>query len=287
MFVIAGVSGNTGSVVADTLLSQGKKVRVIVRDAKKGEPWKAKGAEVAVAELEDQAALTKAFQGATGAYVLIPPRPTSKDPIWENKQVSQSIAGAVKAAKVPHVVLLSSIGAQHAEGNGPIKSVHFAERDLLSTGANVTAVRAGYFQENWGGSLGAVAHGILPTFMKADTAIPMVATPDIGRAAATALVEGGKGFQILELGGPKEYTSNDAAAAVSKLVGKEIKVQEAPLDAVVPTFTGFGLSKEFSELFREMYAGVANGTVTWQGARTRLIRGTVTLEDTLKKLLGK
>ena len=32
MFVIAGVSGNTGRVVADTLLSQGKKVRVIVRE---------------------------------------------------------------------------------------------------------------------------------------------------------------------------------------------------------------------------------------------------------------
>lgn len=38
MFVISGVSGNTGSIVADALLEQGKKVRVIVRDAKKGEP---------------------------------------------------------------------------------------------------------------------------------------------------------------------------------------------------------------------------------------------------------
>ncbi len=54
MYVIAGVSGNTGKVVADTLLAQGKKVRVVVRDAQKGEAWKKRGAEVAVAELDDE-----------------------------------------------------------------------------------------------------------------------------------------------------------------------------------------------------------------------------------------
>ncbi|MDW8338606.1 MAG: hypothetical protein RMM28_05665, partial [Thermoleophilia bacterium] len=36
MFVIAGASGKTGKVVAETLLSQGKKVRVVVRDGAKG-----------------------------------------------------------------------------------------------------------------------------------------------------------------------------------------------------------------------------------------------------------
>ena len=60
MYVIAGVSGRTGAVVADTLLSQGKQVRVIVRNAEKGAAWQKKGAEVAVAELGDVAAMTKA-----------------------------------------------------------------------------------------------------------------------------------------------------------------------------------------------------------------------------------
>ncbi|HSK05858.1 MAG TPA: NAD(P)H-binding protein, partial [Kofleriaceae bacterium] len=70
MYVIAGVSGNTGSVAADTLLAANKPVRVIVRDAAKGEPWKAKGAEVAIASFEDRAALARALAGATGAYLL-------------------------------------------------------------------------------------------------------------------------------------------------------------------------------------------------------------------------
>ena len=64
----------TAVVVANTLLSQGRKVRVLVRDAEKGAAWQAKGAEVAVADLHgDEGALSRAFVGAEGAYVLFPP----------------------------------------------------------------------------------------------------------------------------------------------------------------------------------------------------------------------
>ncbi len=60
MYVVAGVTGQTGSAVAETLLGQGKAVRVIVRSAEKGETWRARGAEVAVASLEDANSLRKA-----------------------------------------------------------------------------------------------------------------------------------------------------------------------------------------------------------------------------------
>src|SRR5688500_7630889 len=128
MYAIAGASGHTGSVVADTLLAQGKPVRVIVRDAAKGEAWRAKGAEVAVASLDDAAALAKAFAGVQGAYVLLPPQVTSTEPLAVYARTTAAIASAVRAANVPHVVLLSSIGAQHAAGNGPIKVLYLAER---------------------------------------------------------------------------------------------------------------------------------------------------------------
>ena len=49
MFVVVGATGNTGSAVADTLLSRKQPVRIVVRSAEKGTVWKAKGAEVAVA----------------------------------------------------------------------------------------------------------------------------------------------------------------------------------------------------------------------------------------------
>src|SRR5690242_5498306 len=73
MFVIAGVTGHVGSVVASTLLDGGRKVRVIVRDQKKGQAWQRRGAEVAVADLADAAALEQALAGAEGVFALVPP----------------------------------------------------------------------------------------------------------------------------------------------------------------------------------------------------------------------
>lgn len=289
MYAIAGVTGHTGSVAAETLLAQGKPVRVIVRDSAKGAPWARKGAEVAVASLDDVAALTTALTGVAGAFVLLPPQAaiTSPTPLDSNRKLAAAIAAAVRAARLPHVVLLSSVGAQHESGTGPIQALHGAERELTATGAAVTAVRAAYFQENWGAALGALAQGALPTFVPAGLRYPQVATRDIGRTAAAALVEGGKpGLQVIELSGPRDYTGNDVAAALATLTGKPVTAQDAPLDAVVPTFTGFGLSHAVAELYREMYAGIASGRVAWQGGAARQVRGTVDIAETLGALLA-
>lgn len=290
MFVVAGISGNTGSVVASTLLDRKAPVRVLVRDAAKAEAFKARGAEVAVAELGDQAALTEALRGAKGAYLLVPPRPTSQAPLEENRALITSMAAAVAAAKVPHVVLLSSVGAQRTEGTGPIRSAHDGEQALAPVTA-LTAVRAAYFMENWFGALGALAQNILPAFWPAQHAIPMVATADIGRTAAAQLLEGPGGpsglKSIIELSGPREYSPADVAAILSKLTGKTINVAEAPLDAVIPTFTGFGLSPAVAALFRELYEGVINGKISWEGGAARAVRGTVPVEDVLKPALPR
>ena len=61
-----------------------------------------------------------------------------------------------------------------------------------------------------------------------------------------------------------------------------------PLDAVVPTFTSFGISEGVAKLFREMYEGIASGHVTWAGAGAgaEAVRGKASLQDTLRGMLG-
>lgn len=289
MFIIAGVTGNTGGVVAETLLSQGKKVRVIVRDAAKGEAWKKRGAEVAVAELEDAKALTAALAGATGAYLLLPPRMASPDVIADQKRVADAIVKAVADANVPHVVLLSSIGAQHEGGTGPIKTLHYAERQLEAhTKAKLTFVRAAYFLENWGAVAAATKGGKLPTFIRPDVAIPMVATKDIGLVAARALSEGppAQRIDIIELAGPKDWSPNEIAKSFAKVVGRDVEPEAAPFEAVVPAFTSFGISKSVAEAFEEMYRGIANGQVDFERNGARLVRGSVDADTLAKALVG-
>ena len=68
MYVILGASGNTGSIIADSLLSKGKNARVVGRDAGRLQRFVGKGAEAFTANVSDAAALTKAFSGARAAY---------------------------------------------------------------------------------------------------------------------------------------------------------------------------------------------------------------------------
>jgi uncharacterized protein YbjT (DUF2867 family) len=286
MFVVAGVSGNTGSVVASTLLERGAKVRVVVRDAKKGEAWAARGAEVAVAELSDAKALTKALEGAKGAYLLIPPAVTETDVFAAQQKVLDGIVAAVRDSKLPHLVFLSSIAAQHPSGNGPIHIVHRAEKALSPVLANVTYVRAAYFMENLAGSLGALPHGVFPTFQRKDLAIPMIATRDIGVVAATALLEGPRGHSVIELEGPARHAPGDVAKTLTEITGKALEVQFAPEEAIVPTFLGFGFSAHMSELYREMIVGMNAGTMVFEGGAAIHVTGKTPLRDVLSRLLA-
>jgi uncharacterized protein YbjT (DUF2867 family) len=110
MFVVFGATGNTGKVVAGTLLAEGKAVRAIVHNAAQGQALKDRGAEVAVADVEDRAALDRALSGAEGAYVLLPPAFGSNQFRVDNDRRAKNIAAAIGAAGVRHLVLLLSMG---------------------------------------------------------------------------------------------------------------------------------------------------------------------------------
>jgi len=286
-YVIAGVSGHTGKVAAQTLLDAGEKVRVVVRDAAKGEAWRAKGAEVAVADLGDATALAAALAGARGAYLLLPPNLSTGDFRAYQRRTGEAIVEAVRRARTPHVALLSSVGAQHASGNGPIAGLHTLERGLGALeGTRTTAIRAAYFMENLGGSLGMLDQGVLPCFTPTNVAFEMIATRDIGRVAATALREGAKGFEVIELSAARTWSMDDAAAALSEITGKTVKAQQFPLDAMVPTLTGFGFPQDVAELYREMTEGMLRGHVAFEGGHRR-VRGETDLTTVLRGILGR
>jgi uncharacterized protein YbjT (DUF2867 family) len=285
-FVVAGVSGNTGSVVADALLTAGEKVRVVVRDEGKGAPWRARGAEVAVADLTDSAALGRALAGASGAYLLIPPKVTASDLASYQDGVTAALAEAIARSKIPHVVFLSSVGAHVLAGNGPIDGVARAERAFAAIpSVRASFLRAAYFIENFAGSLGSLADGVITSFLPADLRFDMVATRDIGFLAASLLLEGPKSAGVIELGGPARST-REVAEVVGKIVGRDIGVAEAPLDAVVPVFTGFGMSASMAAAYDQMLRAVVAGKLGFEGGHRRLLAATP-VDAVLKPLLSK
>ncbi|MDH4251959.1 MAG: NmrA family NAD(P)-binding protein [Nitrospira sp.] len=285
MFVVLGATGNTGSAVVETLLSKKQPVRVIVRSADKGAAWKAKGADVAVASLDDVSVLTKALEGAKGVYLLVPPNYGAEAWLADQRARMDRAAEAVQKSGVDHVVFLSSVGGHLHGGTGPIRAASYGEQALGCIAKRLTILRPCYFMDNWAPVIGAAkAQGVLPTYIAPPAKIPMISTKDIGRIGAEQLMTGGYGKQIVEMAGPEEYSPDQAAAALSQILGKTVTAQHAPLSAVVPTFKSFGFSDEAARLFEEMYTAFSKGTIGYEHP-AKVVRGTVTLDDALRAMV--
>lgn len=285
MFVVLGATGNTGAVVAETLLGRKQPVRVVVRSDEKGAVWKAKGAEVTVASLDDVSALTKAFKGAAGLYVLVPPNYGAEAWLADQRTRMDRAAEAVQKSGVDHVVFLSSVGGHIHGGTGPIRAASYGEQAFGCTAKRLTILRPCYFMENWAPVIGAAkAQGVLPTFIAPQAKIPMISTKDIGRIGAEQLMTGGYGKQIVEMAGPEEYSPDDVAAALGQLLGKKVTTQHAPLSSVVPTFKSFGFSDEASRLFEEMYTAFSKSAIGYEHP-AKLVRGKVTLAEALRAMV--
>ncbi len=264
MFVISGVTGNTGSVVAQTLIDQGQPVRVIVRTEEKGNPWKAKGAEIAVADILDIAAMTKALDGASGAYFLLPPDLSNDDFIGVSIKCAEAIVAAAKVARLPHAVILSSVGAQHEERIGPITTIGHLERLFVKAHVPLTAVRPGYFLENIQDVLPATVHeGVYPSMIHPlNRKIDMVATRDIGLTVAKALLDPSSiPYRVIELRGANQYSAEDIAEELSKTLGRDVVAVAVPRERWVDQLKQNGLSQQSAESLAEMHENINNGRI--------------------------
>jgi uncharacterized protein YbjT (DUF2867 family) len=263
MFVVLGASGHTGHVVAKSLLDRGQKVRVVGRSADRLQGLAALGAEVFSADAIDGSALTRAFDGAEGAYVLVPPDVTNNDYRAYQERVSDAIAMAVQKAGVKYVVALSSIGADKASGTGPVVGLHDLEQKLERIdGVNALFLRAGYFMENTLPQVGVIRMmGSIAGPVRADLKLPMITTRDIGNAAAEALLrQEFRGKQTKELQGERDIDYNEVAAIIGKAIGKPtLGYTQAPDQQLRPALLQMGMSANFVGLLLEMAGALNSG----------------------------
>jgi len=263
MYVVLGASGNTGHIVAQHLLADKQKVRVVGRSAAHLQAHAAQGAEVFIGDVTDAAALTKAFDQADSAYVMIPPNPSSDDPLGFSGRVSDAITAAAKNSGIKNIVALSSVGADKTSGTGPVLGLHNLEQKLNQLdNANILFLRAGYFMENALPQATAIAHmGFAVGPFRPDLKLPMIATRDIGTAAADALLHRAfRGRQIQELHGQRDLNYNEVAAVIGKAIGRpDLKYKQISDDQVRSAMVQMGMSAKFAELLVEMAGALNSG----------------------------
>jgi uncharacterized protein YbjT (DUF2867 family) len=284
MFVIMGATGQVGGAVVDRLKGRGVAVRAIARDRSRAAPL---GVEVVRADASDATGLAAAFAGAKAAFVMLVPPPEAADVLAAARASAHAIAAAVRAARVPHVVALSSAGAHLAGGNGIVQALYDFETALAGAAPSLVFLRPGNFMENWAAMLPAAREaGVLPSaVLPLDRKSEAVSALDVGRTAAELLVDPRTGTRIVNLAGPAEYSALDAAAALSALLGKEVMAVPSSRDETIAGLLAAGLGADYAARLADLNDAVNAGHVGLPAGSGEMRRGAMTLEQALRRLV--
>jgi uncharacterized protein YbjT (DUF2867 family) len=282
MHVVTGASGHTGSVVAKELLATGHAVRAVGRSAERLSSLGDLGAEILEADLSDRADASRAFRDADCAYVLIPP--TFADPDFRGwqRRVGEAITEGIRSAGVPRVVNLSSLGAQHPGGTGPIAGLGEQERRLDALGLHVLHLRPASFMENLYMSLAGIRRtGVLGMALSPDLAMPLIATRDIGAYAARRMAASDwVGREVRELLGPRAYTPAEMATAIGPAIGRpDLPYVQVSYEQARGYLESLGLPAASAGVLVEMYRAYNDGLLDPEEERSPENTTPTTLEE--------
>ena len=283
MLAITGITGQVGGQLAGELLAAGRPLRAVLRDEAKAPAWTARGCEVAVAAMDDAAALTAAFTGTEAVFVLLPPTFDPSPGFVEARRTIAALSTALRASGVARVVCLSTIGADAAEEN-LLTQLRLMEQAFADLPAAVTFLRAAWFVENVAWDIeGARASGELPGLLQpVGRRISMVATADVAHAAATLLQEASTGHRVVELEGPVRVSPADLADALGRALGREVVATVVPRTAWEARFREQGM--RHPEPRMRMLDGFNEGWIAFDPQSPRLRKGTTSVQSVIDGL---
>ncbi|SNS46561.1 Uncharacterized conserved protein YbjT, contains NAD(P)-binding and DUF2867 domains [Granulicella rosea] len=281
MFTVMGITGNVGGALAENLLAAGKKVRGVVRNPEKAKAWAERGVELVQSAYGDAEGLAKAFLGSEGVFAMIPPDFAPAPGFPDQKRTIAAIREALVQARPGKAVFLSSIGSEQPSGLGLIASTHLMEEAMRTLPIPVAFLRAGSFMENWLGGLDHLrTSGEMPFFYAPlERRFPLVATRDIGLAAATVLQESWTGQRVLEVDGPEGGTDlYETATAFGKALGRELKAVQLPEPAWQDVLVSIGMPADRTALYIEMVKSFNSGWIHFGNAGVERFHGPTTIE---------
>jgi uncharacterized protein YbjT (DUF2867 family) len=232
---VVGATGQQGGAVARALMARSVPVRALVRDAEseKARALAGGGAELAVADLEDQGSLEAAFTDVAGVFAMASPTPDGGAAGEEAH--GRAIADAASATGVAHVVYSSVDGADRDTGIPHFESKRRIEEYLEELGVPSTFVRPVFFMDNF-------ARFMVPTVedgavvvrmpMPADVPLQMIASADVAAIAVIALLQPDRiAGGAVEIGGD-ELSGEQIAAAYGQRRGLAGRYQALPTDVL-------------------------------------------------------
>ncbi len=287
-----GITTPTGQVgrkvVAELLASSGQELILLTRRPEALHEEEARGAVLLKGDLEDGAFVKRAMKRVKSLFWLTPPNLTADNlRVWQNR-IAQNGAEAVRSNDIHYVVVLSSIGAQHSLGCGPVSGLHDVEHIFRWAAPNVAVLRPTWYMENLFFSLASIAKEraiYLP--LSGTRPLPMIATKDVAAVAAKTLVNSeAKGVWEQTLLGPREYTLNEAAEIIGRALGQTARFVQTTPDEARAFLVKSGASEDMAAQFVEMYQAIESGHLTGEDPRTPESTTPTSLEEFVETVLA-
>ena len=285
MFVITGVTGQVGGQIARALRTEGVSVRAVLREAAKASMWTGLGCETALATMDDAAALAAAFAGAEAVFVLLPPVFDPTPGYAETRANVAALAAALQQARPRRVVALSTIGAQ-ATQDSLLTQLQIMERAFEALPLPVAFLRPAWFMENTGWDIEAARSlGVVSSFLQPlEKPVPMVATADVAATAVRMLREAWEGHRVVELEGPDRITPRALAAALGRVLGRDVVAQPVLRSTWDALFRSQGMANPQPRI--RMLDGFNDGWIEFEAGCDASLKGTTELETVLRRLVS-
>jgi uncharacterized protein YbjT (DUF2867 family) len=286
MILVTGSPGNIGTPLAQQLLEQGRKIRLMIRNPKKEDQvvadLRSRGAEVVQGDFSDPASLPPCFTGVESAFLLVPVAQETAE--WKN-----SFIRAAEESGVERIVNLSVSGASSSSPVALFRWHWEAEQTLESSGIAWTHLQpTDLARFN--------IRSILPT-VQAQGAfystvgqgrVALVDEEDVAEVAATALTEAGHQGKKYVLTGPKAVSYPEMAEALASKLGKPVKYIDIDPAQAKQAMIGAGMPDWVADFINELRelekSGGASGPT--QDIQKLLGRSARPLEASIATVLG-
>lgn len=261
--VINTPTGKIGSALTGRLLETDVELVLITRSLDKIRPLADRVAAIHEGNLEDPDFVVTATRGADLLFWVTPADADTEDLRAYYNQLGWNAVKAVTENNIPRVIDLSSIGAQHESGTGPIAGLYDVEKMLEKTDAHVTHLRPAFFMENFIMSAGSIAsQGAMYLPCQGSTELEMIATADIAEAAAELILDAGwRGRNVIELAGPAKISFEHAAQTLGSALDSEVLHIPVTPDQTREALTGMGISAGVADSYVEMYSAFDSGII--------------------------
>jgi len=233
LVLVTGATGKQGGAVVEALLTRGHQVRALTRNAASpaANRLRQQGVEIAVGDFTDHDSLVRAIRGADAVYAMSTPYEQGAE-----KEIAQgmTITDAAKAAGVAHFIYSSVASANRATGIAHFDGKYAVEKHLQASGVPYTIVAPVFFMENllqpW--TLSGLRQGKLGMALPASRSLQQISVADIGAFVAAVIERRDAVFsRRFDIAGD-ELTGQEAAAILSKVMGREVRYEGFPPDVL-------------------------------------------------------